>query len=173
MPDSGSVMILADLQEGNRLWKSETRTYSLTSGPRSPTKMLYSGPRSSLRSAKPPPEAQFSLNGRCELGICCPFKPRALAAAWGDEKSTKQYPALLLLSSQQDSVVELLSTYPENLSLIIFTETCSPIWNQRLRMKFSSTQGSSSPILCNVNSDCYISSSHAYQRVVLLSEPDP
>jgi hypothetical protein len=27
------------------------------------------------------------------------------------------------------------------------TLTCSPIWNQRLRTKFSSIQGSSSPIL--------------------------
>lgn len=39
------------------------------------------------------------------------------------------------------------NTYPENLSRIILTLTCSPIWNQRLRMKFSSIQGSSSPIL--------------------------
>jgi hypothetical protein len=38
-------------------------------------------------------------------------------------------------------------SYPENLSRIILTLTCSPIWNQRLRMKFSSIQGSSSPIL--------------------------
>ena len=37
--------------------------------------------------------------------------------------------------------------YPENLSRIILTLTCSPIWNQRLRIKFSSIQGSSSPIL--------------------------
>src|SRR5688572_33080946 len=43
-----SVMILADLHDGKRAWNRETSTYSLTSGPRSPTKMLYSGPRSSL-----------------------------------------------------------------------------------------------------------------------------
>ena len=41
-------MILADLQDGKRDWKRDTRTYSFTSGPRSPTKMEYSGPRSSL-----------------------------------------------------------------------------------------------------------------------------
>lgn len=123
-------MILADLQDGNRLWKRETRTYSLTSGPRSPTKILYSGPRSSLRSARPPPLAQLSLKGRLELGICWPLRPRALAAACGEAKSTKQYPAL----------------DPENLSRIILTLTCSPIWNQRFLTKFSSIQGSNSPI---------------------------
>lgn len=37
--------------------------------------------------------------------------------------------------------------YPENLSRIIFTLTCSPMPNQMLRTKFSSIQGSSSPIL--------------------------
>ena len=42
-------MIFADLHEGKRPWKSETRTNSLTSGPRSPTKIENSGPRSSLR----------------------------------------------------------------------------------------------------------------------------
>lgn len=47
IPLIGSVMILADLHDGKRLWKSETKTYSLTSGPRSPTKMEYSGVRSS------------------------------------------------------------------------------------------------------------------------------
>lgn len=41
-------------------------------------------------------------------------------------------------------------SYPENLSRIILTLTCSPIWNQRLRMKFSSIQGSSSPILFQI-----------------------
>lgn len=40
-------MILADLHDGKRFWKRETRTYSLTSGPRSPTKIECSGPRSS------------------------------------------------------------------------------------------------------------------------------
>ena len=48
----GSVMILADLHEGKRLWNKETRTYSLTSGPRSPTKMENSGPRSSRLQQK-------------------------------------------------------------------------------------------------------------------------
>lgn len=47
IPLIGSVMILADLQVGKRFWNRETRTYSLTSGPRSPTKIEYSGPRSS------------------------------------------------------------------------------------------------------------------------------
>lgn len=42
-------MILALLHEGKRDWNSDTKTNSLTSGPRSPTKMLYSGPRSSLK----------------------------------------------------------------------------------------------------------------------------
>lgn len=41
-------------------------------------------------SARPPPEAQFNLNGRDVLGIIDPFKDRALAAAAGDEKSMKQ-----------------------------------------------------------------------------------
>lgn len=40
-----------------------------------------------------------------------------------------------------------ICAYPENLSRIILTLTCSPIWNQRLRTKFSSIHGSSSPIL--------------------------
>jgi len=109
-------MILADLQDGNRLWNIETKTYSLTSGPRSPTKIENSGPRSSrltlvseelgyiisrlllpyLRSARPPPEAQFSLKGRLEFGISVPLRVRAFAAAAELAKSTKQYPALLL-----------------------------------------------------------------------------
>jgi hypothetical protein len=79
----------------------------LTSGPRSPTKIECSGPRSSrlqyisikmcdsnaityLRSASPPPEAQFSLNGRLELGMIEPFNVKALAAAAGLWKSMKQ-----------------------------------------------------------------------------------
>jgi hypothetical protein len=41
------------------------------------------------------------------------------------------------------------SAYPENLSRIILTLTVSPSWNQTLRTKFSSIQGSSSPILRN------------------------
>jgi hypothetical protein len=39
------------------------------------------------------------------------------------------------------------SAYPENLSLIIFTFTWYPKLNHTLRTKFSSIQGSSSPIL--------------------------
>ena len=49
-----------------------------------------------LRSAKPPPEAQFNLKGRLEFGIIVPFSVSAFAAAAEDVKSTKQYPALLL-----------------------------------------------------------------------------
>lgn len=45
----------------------------------------------------------------------------------------------------------VVCTDPENLSLIILTLTCSPIPNQTLRMKFSSIQGSSSPILSIVS----------------------
>lgn len=79
--------------------------------------MEYSGPRSSrleksqfdagidiqqkilayLRSARPPPVAQLSLKTRLVLGMGVPFRERALAAAAGEAKSTKQYPALLLL----------------------------------------------------------------------------
>src|ERR1700734_3836263 len=98
MPEMGSVIILADLQDGKRLWKRETRTNSLTSGPRSPTKMEYSGPRSSrlervsgyktqslvmtnLRSARPPPEAQFSLKGLVEFGMGVPLTCKAFSAA--------------------------------------------------------------------------------------------
>jgi hypothetical protein len=51
-----------------------------------------------LRSARPPPDAQLSLKGRLELGISCPLRVRALAAAAAFAKSTKQYPALLLPS---------------------------------------------------------------------------
>jgi hypothetical protein len=40
-------MILADLQDAYLFWKSDMRTNSVTSGPRSPTKMENSGPRSS------------------------------------------------------------------------------------------------------------------------------
>lgn len=43
--------------------------------------------------------AQFSLKTRLVLGMGVPFRERALAAAAGEEKSTKQYPALLLLPS--------------------------------------------------------------------------
>ena len=114
MPEIGSVMILADLQDGYLFWKRETRTYSLTSGPRSPTKMECSGPRSFwLRSARPPPDAQLSLNGRFELGIMEPFRVSALAAAAGLLKSIKQYPALLLsisthwLESRRPEIADL------------------------------------------------------------------
>ena len=57
-------MIFADLQDGKRLWKSETRTYSLTSGPRSPTKIEYSGERSSL-------VARQKNSGKMEV-LCLP-----------------------------------------------------------------------------------------------------
>ena len=174
-------MIFADLQDGNLFWNSETNTYSFTSGPRSPTKMEYSGPRSSrlgtrgirhtpyrqyqqtkwnayLRSARPPPEAQFSLKGRLELGISWPLRVNAFAAAAGVGKSTKQYPALLLLQNQLPrylvssfEVAFYSSAYPENLSRIILTFTCSPMPNQMLRTKFSSIHGSSSPILTRAN----------------------
>ena len=40
-------MILALLHDGKRFWNKETRTNSLTSGPRSPTKMECSAGRSS------------------------------------------------------------------------------------------------------------------------------
>jgi hypothetical protein len=52
-----------------------------------------------LLSARPPPLAQFSLKGRFELGMSWPLRESALAAASAVEKSTKQYPALLLSSS--------------------------------------------------------------------------
>lgn len=55
------------------------------------------GEMAHLRSARPPPVAQFSLKTRLVLGMGVPFRVRALAAAAGEEKSTKQYPALLLL----------------------------------------------------------------------------
>ena len=42
------------------------------------------------RSAKPPPVAQFSLKVREVLGIGEPLRESALAAAAGEEKSTKQ-----------------------------------------------------------------------------------
>ena len=160
-------MIFADLHVGNRFWKRDTNTNSLTSGPRSPTKIECSGPRSSrlgsvsnpwrignsasyLRSASPPPEAQFNLKGRLELGMMDPLRVSALAAAGGDWKSMKQYPALLLelvriKISPEDG--QPRGTYPENLSRIIFTLTVSPMLAQMVRTKFSSIQGSSSPIL--------------------------
>jgi hypothetical protein len=47
-------------------------------------------------SARPPPDAQLSLKGREVLGIIEPLRDRALAAAAGEAKSMKQYPAFLL-----------------------------------------------------------------------------
>lgn len=60
---------------------------------RQPTKEIIAY----LRSARPPPVAQLSLKTRLVLGMGVPFRERALAAAAGEAKSTKQYPALLLL----------------------------------------------------------------------------
>jgi hypothetical protein len=45
---------------------------------------------SDRRSARPPPEAQLSLNGLLVLGIIDPLRDSALAAAAGVEKSMKQ-----------------------------------------------------------------------------------
>jgi hypothetical protein len=45
---------------------------------------------SDRRSARPPPEAQLSLNGRDVFGIMEPLRERAFAAAAGEEKSIKQ-----------------------------------------------------------------------------------
>jgi hypothetical protein len=45
---------------------------------------------SDLRSAKPPPEAQFNLKGLEVFGMMLPLRLRALAAASGLEKSIKQ-----------------------------------------------------------------------------------
>jgi len=53
------------------------------------TKYLYRS-WAYLRSARPPPVAQFSLKTRLVLGMGVPFRERALAAAAGEEKSTKQ-----------------------------------------------------------------------------------
>lgn len=43
-----------------------------------------------LRSASPPPEAQFNLKGRLEFGMMVPFNVNAFAAAAGLWKSIKQ-----------------------------------------------------------------------------------
>lgn len=43
-----------------------------------------------LRSASPPPDAQFNLNGRLEFGMMVPFNVNAFAAAAGLWKSMKQ-----------------------------------------------------------------------------------
>ncbi len=48
-------------------------------------------------SASPPPEAQLSLKGRDVLGIIEPLSDKAFAAAAGELKSMKQYPALLFI----------------------------------------------------------------------------
>lgn len=42
------------------------------------------------RSTRPPPEAQFSLKTRCELGTGVPFRARAFCAASGVGNSMKQ-----------------------------------------------------------------------------------
>lgn len=62
-------MILADLHDGKRDWNKETRTNSLTSGPRSPTKMEYSGPRSSLRCRLAKPRYIAELFISCEGAV--------------------------------------------------------------------------------------------------------
>ncbi len=52
-------------------------------------------------------------------------------------------------------------THPVNLSRIILTLTCSPVVNQKLRTKFSSIQGSNSPILRR--SVKFVSRDHMYE----------
>ena len=97
---------------------------------------------------------------------------KALAAAAEDWKSMKQYPALLLSSAR--IIIEptgpiLLLAYPENLSRIIFTLVGSPMDIHVVRIKFSSIQGSSSPILSDVIvSDNPLSDSHKPASVVEL-----
>ena len=49
------------------------------------SKLLYY-----LLSARPPPVAQLSLKTRLVLGIGVPFRDKALVAAAGEVKSTKQ-----------------------------------------------------------------------------------
>jgi hypothetical protein len=53
-------------------------------------------------SARPPPDAQLSLNGREVLGIMEPLSERAFAAAAGEAKSMKQYPAFLVHVSKSN-----------------------------------------------------------------------
>ena len=57
--------------------------------------------------------AQFNLNRRLVFGIGVPFKDRALPAAAGEAKSTKQYPALLLLPTLGSSLLmaEFITMY--------------------------------------------------------------
>jgi hypothetical protein len=52
--------------------------------------LRYMNRESDRRSARPPPEAQFSLKGRLVLGIMEPFNESAFAAAAGEAKSMKQ-----------------------------------------------------------------------------------
>ena len=51
---------------------------------------IESGVEAYRRSTKPPPDAQFSLKTRDELGTGVPFKARALVAASAVENSMKQ-----------------------------------------------------------------------------------
>lgn len=66
-------------------------------------------------SAKPPPEAQLSLNGRDVFGIMEPLRESALAAAAGDAKSMKQYPALLGHVSRVVKQITSVSNLPREL----------------------------------------------------------
>ena len=61
--------------------------------------------------------------------------------------SSQHYSVYTQISHFKSAQQAKFTTYPENLSRIILTLTCSPIWNHKLRMKFSSIQGSNSPIL--------------------------
>lgn len=81
-----------------------------------------------LRSAKPPPEAQLSLNGRLVFGMSVPLSEMAFCAAAVSLKSTKQYPALLsplsarppfACTRERDSPRELVSNH---LDIHLFTE---------------------------------------------------
>ena len=165
-------MIFADLHEAKRLWKSETRTNSLTSGPRSPTKIEYSGPRSSrliyhefshhkslareqVQTVYIPSIGEPSTGGPVQLkrsasvGNHLAIQAECLGRGFRGGKIdeaisgiTSKGVGLAVRSRKKKRDV-----YPENLSRIILTLTCSPIPNQTLRMKFSSIQGSNSPIL--------------------------
>ena len=117
--------------------------------------------------------------------------PSAFAAASELAKSTKQYPACCnkgvsgsrtwevsccLLQDVREAMQHSSQTYPENLSRIILTLTCSPMPNQTLRTKFSSIHGSNSPILLEISiySSALIAltpAHRAYHSVVLDSAP--
>jgi len=63
-------------------------------------------------------------------------------------RSLRRHEIHKTVSSVISSISEVKRlTYPENLSRIILTLTCSPIWYQIFLTKASSTQGSNSPIL--------------------------